>query len=87
MSRALIVLKWVGLGILLMIIIFIGVSFINHKIRLSQERSAFPPPGQMVSVNDHHLHLYVEGKGDLPLVFIAGSGTSSPTLNFKPLYI
>lgn len=86
MAKALIVFKWVGLGILVVTVLVIGASFINHKIRLSFESSAFPPPGQMILVNDHQLHLYVEGKGDLPLVFISGSGTSSPTLNFKPLY-
>lgn len=86
MARALIALKWLSLSILLLIILVIGASLINHRIRLSQERTAFPPPGQMVSVNDHKIHVFTEGKGDLPIVFIAGSGTSSPTLNFKPLY-
>jgi len=86
MARILIVIKWLGLGALILIILVIGGSLINHNTQLSREKSAFPPPGLMVSVNDHQMHLFTDGVGDLPLVFIAGSGTSSPTLNFKPLY-
>lgn len=86
MKRVLMVMKWIGLGILIIIILVTGGSFINHRIRLAQEKSAFPPPGKMVPVNDHQIHVYTEGNGDQTLVFIAGSGTSSPTLNFKPLY-
>ncbi len=86
MARILSVLKWLGLGLFILIILVVVGSFINHRIRLAHEKSAFPPPGKMVAVNGHQLHVYLEGKGELPLVFLAGSGTSSPTLNFKPLY-
>jgi pimeloyl-ACP methyl ester carboxylesterase len=86
MGKTLMVLKWLSLGILSLFVVFIGGSLVNHIIRLSQEKLAFPPPGSMISVNDHQIHVYTEGEGDLPLVFIAGSGTSSPVLNFKPLY-
>ncbi|MBW6467227.1 MAG: alpha/beta hydrolase [Brevefilum sp.] len=85
-GKAWMIMKWLGLGILLILLLVILGSFINHRIRLAQEKSAFPPLGKMVSVNEHQIHVYTEGTGDLPLVFIAGSGTSSPTLNFKPLY-
>lgn len=87
MGKLLIGLKWLGLGIILVIILGIGGSLINHTLRLSQEKVNYPPPGKMVPVNDHLIHVYTEGHGDLTLVFLAGGGTSSPTLNFKPLYM
>jgi len=40
----------------------------------------------MLEVDDHALHVYAEGQGDRTLVFLAGHGTSSPTLDFKPLW-
>ncbi|WP_291578911.1 alpha/beta fold hydrolase [Clostridium sp. UBA6640] len=70
-------------GILLIIIL---ISFINHKIKLSQESKLFQPSGTMVTVNEHLMHVYSEGKGDFTLVFMSGGGTCSPTLDFKSLY-
>ena len=40
----------------------------------------------MVEVNNHKIHVYTEGSGDETLVFMAGSGTSSPFYDFKPLW-
>jgi pimeloyl-ACP methyl ester carboxylesterase len=41
----------------------------------------------MIAVNGHRLHVYAEGeRGDLTLVFMSGSGTTAPVLDFKGLY-
>ncbi|GGN57427.1 alpha/beta hydrolase [Oceanobacillus indicireducens] len=40
----------------------------------------------MVEVNNHLMHVYSEGDGEKTFVFLAGGGTSSPLLDFKPLY-
>jgi pimeloyl-ACP methyl ester carboxylesterase len=37
-------------------------------------------------VNGHRLHVYAEGEGKLTLVFMSGSGTTAPTLDFRGLY-
>lgn len=77
----------VTIGIIASIlIIFILVSYINHRIHLSKEDDLFVPHGQLVEVNGHNIHLYVEGQGDTTLVFMSGGGTSSPFLDFKSLY-
>ena len=86
MKGVLIGLKWLGLVILAIIILVVIGSMINHRIRLAQEKTAFPPLGRMVTVNGHQMHVYSQGAGYVTLVFLAGSGTSSPTFNFKPLY-
>lgn len=80
---------WVVTPVLVLIglfVIVLGVVYINHKIRLSQEDAQFVPPGEMVDVNDHLMHVYQEGEGEKTLVFLSGGGTSSPVIDFKPVY-
>lgn len=73
-------------AIAIIICILIVIVFITHKINLSKENKQFLPIGQMINVNGHYMHIYSEGEGDIPLVFMSGGGTSSPTLDFKSLY-
>jgi len=49
-------------------------------------RLKYPAPGKLVNVNKHKIHIFSEGQGERTLVFMAGSGTSCPTLDFKPLW-
>lgn len=73
-------------GFFAIILLSIGVSFINHQMNLSREDALFIPNGRMVEVNEHSMHVYSEGEGDVTLVFMSGGGTSSPVLDFKSLY-
>ena len=59
---------------------------INHRIKLNAEEASLMPPGEVVSVNDKNIHVYIEGDGEDTLVFMAGHGTSSPMYDFKPLW-
>ncbi len=85
----LIVVKIVGIVCILILaivlIVFAG-SFINHSLRLQKETKTFPPPGTLVSVGTINMHLYAQGEAENTLVFLAGHGTSCPTLDFKPLW-
>lgn len=75
------------IGIVVVIIaVFIIISYINHKMHLFKEDQLFVPNGQMVEVNGHQVHVYTEGEGSLTLVFMSGGGTCSPVLDFKSLY-
>lgn len=49
----------------IVIVVFIVLSFINHKINLSREDRLFVANGQMVEVNGHSLHVYTEGEGEV----------------------
>ncbi|MDD2427603.1 MAG: alpha/beta hydrolase [Eubacteriales bacterium] len=85
------VLKRIGIAILVLLIIIvlvIMVSFIIHRIKLTKEAELFVPPGQIVNVNGYDMHVYAEGDADAAktLVFMSGSGTPSPYLDFKSLY-
>jgi len=62
------------------------ISFINHKIHSSQEKSLLAPLGNMLEVNGHNMSIYTTGEGDRTLVFMSGGGTCSPILDFKSLY-
>ncbi|PAV28030.1 alpha/beta hydrolase [Virgibacillus profundi] len=64
----------------------IVASYSNHQIQLSKEDELFIPNGQVVEVNGHQMHVYIEGDGEETLVFMSGGGTSSPVLDFKSLY-
>jgi pimeloyl-ACP methyl ester carboxylesterase len=86
MQTFLTIVKWLSIGLLGLLLLLIVGSIINHRLRIPAEEAAYPPPGQMVAVNDHRLHVYAEGTGDPTLVFLSGSGTPAPALDFKALY-
>lgn len=50
------------------------------------EHGKIKPPGLLVTVNNHKMHIYKEGNGKEILVFMSGGGTCCPTLDFKPLW-
>lgn len=73
--------------IVAVIVLFIIVSFIRHKICSFRERKLLTPLGKIVEVNGHNMSVYTEGEGDKTLVFLSGGGTCSPILDFKSLYL
>jgi len=86
MKTFLSIIKWLPLGLLVLMLALIAGSSLNQIVRTPREEAAYPPPGQLVPVNGHRLHVYAEGEGDPTLVFMAGSGTTAPTLDFRGLY-
>lgn len=72
--------------IIAILILFLVISVIRHKICLSKERELLTPLGQLVEVDGHNMSVYVEGEGNHTLVFLSGGGTCSPILDFKSLY-
>ncbi len=72
--------------IVAVIVLFIIVSFVRHKICSFRERKLLKSLGKLVEVNGHNMSVYTEGEGDKTLVFLSGSGTCSPILDFKSLY-
>ena len=72
--------------IISLLLVVVAISFINHRIQLSREKSIFIPNGEIVEVNNHEMHVFTEGNGKDTLVFMSGGGTCSPVLDFKSLY-
>ncbi len=84
-------LKIIGITLLVIVVvilILLGVSFVNHKIQLGKEAEIFKTNGTLVEVNGHNMNVYTAGNtsSEFTLVFMSGAGTCSPTLDFKTLY-
>ena len=77
----------IGIIILLFLVLMI-ISFVNHKIKLKKEDNLFKTNGKLVEVNNHNINVYISGNSDshTTLVFMSGAGTCSPTLDLKTLY-
>lgn len=71
---------------IMIVLIIIGISYINHKLQLEKENALFKPLGKVVEVNGHKMSIYIEGEGENTLIFMSGGGTSSPILDFRSLY-
>ena len=67
-----------------MIILGIG-TYLYNKASLKKEAKLIQHKGEYVEVDGHNMNLLIEGEGDKTLVFLAGAGTPSPILDFKPL--
>ena len=74
------------LWIVAVIVILILICFVYHRYRLNAEKKLREPLGQLVDINGNNMSIYVEGSGSRTLVFLSGSGTCSPILDFKSLY-
>ena len=65
----------------------LAATFAYNKAALVREAELLKRPlGQMVEVDGRKMCVYVQGEGDRTLVFLSGSGTVSPILDFKSLY-
>ena len=76
--------KW-SLGFLSFILLFLGTTFIFHRISLEKDQASLTPVGQQVLVNGHQMNVYVQGEGSETIVFLSGAGIASPILDFKNL--
>jgi len=74
-------------GIILFVISIFVLVFIFNRIMLKVEEPLLEKPiGEMVEVDGHNMCVYTAGEGEQTIVFLSGSGTASPILDFKPLY-
>ena len=80
-----IMLRFVALMVL-MLIIALGMIYINHQIQLKNEEALRIPLGILVEVDGNRMSVYTEGDGDKTIVFMSGGGTCSPILDFRSLY-
>ena len=76
----------VFLWIVAIIVILIWICFGYHRYKLRKEEKLREPLGQLIDINGNNISIYVEGSGSKTLVFLSGSGTCSPILDFKSLY-
>ena len=67
----------------------VGFVYLNHQKKLKEEAPLIAtPPGQMVEVDGHQMHVYVTGKEDAAhtIVFIHGSNMTDDVIAMRPLF-
>lgn len=87
MKKAIKITGKILLVLLILIILFLLVMFISNRIMMNSEKELLKTyPGELVEVDGHNMNVYTHGKGENTLVFLSGSGTAAPVLDFKSLY-
>ncbi|MBR1864131.1 MAG: alpha/beta hydrolase [Ruminococcus sp.] len=87
MKKALKVTGKILLSIVILFAAALLICFVVNRILMKSEESLLEKPmGQLVEVDGHNMHVYTEGQGDHTLLFLSGSGTAAPALDFKSLY-
>lgn len=87
MKNAFKIIGKVLLVIIILLIIFLLIVFTYNKIMMNKEKALLDEPfGEMIEVDGHNMCIYSEGEGEHTLVFLSGSGTASPILDFRSLY-
>lgn len=67
------------------ILLLLAGTYIYNSVSLKKEKALLEHQGQYVEVDGHNMNLLIQGEGEKTLVFLAGAGTPSPILDFKPL--
>ncbi|MCR5166409.1 MAG: alpha/beta hydrolase [Oscillospiraceae bacterium] len=84
------IIKISGIVILVVIIVLVlslAVICVYNRIKMKQEEPLLEKPlGKMIEIDGHRMCVYEEGKGEHTLLFLSGSGTAAPILDFKSLY-
>ncbi len=65
-------LRCIGRILLVALILFLGLiayMLVRESIARSKYRAEYLPPGQMVSLGTHDIHLHCVGTGNLTVVF------------------
>jgi len=65
-------LRICGIGIAVVVVLFLGLA-LNQHIALSRFREHTPPPGQLVDVGGHKMHIRCAGSGTPTVVIDAGN--------------
>ena len=87
MKKALKTIGIVILAVVAVIVVALAALYIWNQIMLKQEEPMLEQPiGQLVEVDGHNMCVYTEGEGEHTLLFLSGSGTPAPILDFKSLY-
>lgn len=80
------ILKISAIAIVILVVVLVAAAVIYHQVKLNREADKYPPPGQLVNIENTKLHVFAAGNGDETLVFLSGHGTSNPVLDFIPLW-
>lgn len=75
------------LSLLVLILLFLSGSYLNHRIRLNSEAKKIKPYGEQLNIFDGKINVVRtgSGKGKQSIILFPGYGTASPYYDFLPL--
>lgn len=74
-------------AVFVFILIILAAVFVINKIIMKNETALLNKPiGQSVEVDGYNMNVYTVGEGEHTLLFLSGSGTACPVLDFRSLY-
>lgn len=83
------ILRW-GRNILIVIfagaILLVLAGLAYEKISENRDSKKYNPPGQIIDINGHGMHVYAKGIGKATVVFASGWGIPCPYAEYYPLY-
>ncbi|HTP09853.1 MAG TPA: alpha/beta hydrolase [Anaerolineae bacterium] len=62
-------LKWLGMGIVAVLVL----GFVFQAVSVEFDKRGYLPPGQLVKVNGHLMHIYCTGEGNPTVILEAGA--------------
>ena len=65
---------------------FLVSCLVNLTVRAKNKKLVETPLGQYIEVDGHRMSVLVKGRGARTIVFLPGMASTSPILEFKPLY-
>ena len=84
MKKAFRIFRKILSALLIVPVVTLAVDFVYNRIKMKQEEPLLEHPlGQMVEVDGHRMCVYEEGEGEHTLLFLSGSGTAAPILDFS----
>lgn len=73
-------------NILAVILLVLILGFVYEQVGEHLDSNRFQPPGKIINVDGHNMHIFAEGKGNATVVFAAGWKIPCPYVDFYPLY-
>src|ERR687894_3266879 len=73
-------MRRIGKALLVLVVVLLALAFVGtiyQAIATERAERAYPPPGEMVDVGGHSLHINCAGRGGPTVVLDAGSGSFS----------
>ena len=71
-------LAWVRRGLTVLLVLALA-GVVIQLIATESDRRAYPPPGQLLNVNGHQMHIVCAGEGSPTVILEAGGGHFSST--------
>lgn len=75
-SRTIRILKWFGIGLVVLILGLVVIGTIWEQIERANARKAYPPPGRLVDISGRKMHIDCRGTGSPTIILEAGLDTT-----------